>query len=55
MMMNCRYSTLIKLPNKGNNIVEPLEEKIVMSKEQENLTTRDQPMDDELVSSIQLS
>jgi len=55
MMMNCNYSTIIKLSNKGNNIVEPLEEKIVMSNEQDNLTTWDRPMDNELVSSIQLS
>jgi hypothetical protein len=39
MMMNCKYSIVIQLPNKGKNIVEPLEEKIVMSKEQDNLTT----------------
>ncbi len=38
-MMNCKYSTIIKLSNKGKNIVEPLEEKIVTSKEQDNLTT----------------
>jgi hypothetical protein len=43
------------LPNKGKNIVEPLEEKIVMSKEQDNLTTWNRPMDNELVSSTQLS
>jgi hypothetical protein len=39
MMMNCKYSIVIKLPNKGKNIVEPLEENIVMSKGQKNLTT----------------
>jgi hypothetical protein len=39
MMMNCKYSIIIQLPNKGKNIVEPLEKNIIMSKEQENLTT----------------